>query len=224
MILNFIGRGSSFYPVLGSTSSYVVLNNELYVFDCGEMVFDYLYRSGMLDQVKTVNVILTHLHADHVGSLGSLISYMYCIKNQVINVIHPNDSVISLLDLLGIMRHFYRPIVVSGNWSDNNISLTPVPVQHVSNMACYGYIVDVNGTTLYYSGDSADVPKEIVEAYLSGKIDEMYHDTATVKSASHCHVDHLCELFPEPMRKRIYCMHLDGDNKDILERLGFSVV
>lgn len=224
MTLKFIGRGSSFYPVLGSTSSYILIENDLYVFDCGEMVFDHLYRSGMLNQAKNVNVILTHLHADHVGSLGSLISYLYCIKHQIINVLHPNDNVVGLLDLLGIGRNFYRFIMLSGKWSDKNISLTPVKVQHVDNMECYGYIVSIGETTIYYSGDSADVPDEIADAYLSGQISELYQDTATVKSSSHCHVERLCELFPENRRNRIYCMHLDGDNKSYLEKLGFSVV
>lgn len=224
MILNFIGKGSSFYPVLGSTSSYVVVNGELYVFDCGETVFDYLYRSGLLDRYKNVNVILTHLHSDHAGSLGSLIPYLYCIKNTVINVIYPNESVVNLLDLLGIKRSFYRHIMITDRWSDDNISLTPVIVQHVENMLCYGYIVNIGKTTIYYSGDSSDVPEEIAKAYLTGRIDEMYHDTATVRSDSHCHIDRLCELFPEGMRKNIYCIHLDGDNKEYFEALGFSVV
>ena len=44
------------------------------------MAFDFLYHHIDLDAVDRVYVILTHLHADHVGSLGTLISYFYCLQ------------------------------------------------------------------------------------------------------------------------------------------------
>ena len=71
------------------------------------MAFDFLYHHIDLDAVDHVYVILTHLHADHVGSLGTLISYLYCLPKKRINVIHPEDTVVRLLALEGLETDAY---------------------------------------------------------------------------------------------------------------------
>lgn len=223
MVLTFTGKGSAFYPVFGSTSGHLIMENELYVFDCGETVFDCLYRSGLMEKVSKVHVILTHLHADHVGSLGSLLSYSNCIQHRVVEIIHPSATVVELLDLLGIRREFYTLRQPAPQWQNDHLSLTAVPVPHVDNMACYGYIVKCNTATFFYSGDCAEVPPEVVEQYRDGRIQELYHDTATVVSPGHCHYTRLCELFPQQQRSNIFCMHLDGEHQAYLQGLGFSI-
>lgn len=106
-ILKFLGCGAAFYPVLGNTSAYFIKNNNLYLLDCGELVFHQLYERGMLTRYDRIYSIITHLHADHVGSLGSLISYTYFVLGKKVRVIHPEESVRQLLDLTGIDRKAY---------------------------------------------------------------------------------------------------------------------
>ncbi|HBE86714.1 MAG TPA: hypothetical protein DDW53_17100, partial [Lachnoclostridium sp.] len=75
MELHFLGSGSAFYPLYKNTIAYFELNNDLYLIACGETVFETLLSLVDLEQYREIYVVITHLHADHVGSLASLISY-----------------------------------------------------------------------------------------------------------------------------------------------------
>ena len=59
MKLNFLGKGSAFYPVFGNTGAYLRSGSELYLLDCGETIFDTLYRKEDLNSITAVYVILT---------------------------------------------------------------------------------------------------------------------------------------------------------------------
>ena len=107
MKLNFLGCGSAFNPLDGNTSAYFTIGRKLYIVDVGESVFLKLYQKDLLRQYDEILILITHLHADHVGSLPSLISYCYYVKQKKVTVIHPNRSLITLLDHMGIAREAY---------------------------------------------------------------------------------------------------------------------
>ncbi|WP_312431280.1 MBL fold metallo-hydrolase [Lacrimispora sp.] len=224
MELHFLGSGSAFYPQYKNTSAYFELNNDLYLIDCGETVFETLLSLVDLEQYMEIYVVITHLHADHVGSLSSLISYTYCMldKKQV-TVIHPKPTIVQLLSLMGIGREFYR---YKEAYDGSSVEFEPIQVQHVDNMECFGYVIKVNGETIYYSGDSSHLPQRILEDFRKGEIETIYHDTSTHNSdyATHCYYGKLEAWIPHEMRRRVFCMHLDSDCKDLLEGKGFSVV
>ena len=102
MELNFTGKGSAFYPPFKNTGAYMLSGKALYLIDCGETMFDVLYHKLDLASIEDVYVILTHMHADHVGSLGTLISYFYCLFNKAIHVVYPQETIKQLLTLEGI--------------------------------------------------------------------------------------------------------------------------
>ena len=91
MNLLFLGRGAAFNPKEGNTSAYFLENNQLFLIDCGESVFERIINKKILNNIETINVIITHTHSDHVGSLGSLISYSYYKLHKPINIIVPNN-------------------------------------------------------------------------------------------------------------------------------------
>ena len=50
MILNFLGLGSAFFPELKNTSAYYETEDTLYLFDCGETVFEELLRRNLINK------------------------------------------------------------------------------------------------------------------------------------------------------------------------------
>ena len=78
--LKFLGRGSAFNIKDGNTAAYIKDNNTLLLIDCGETVFKEIQRRNLLEGVSDINILITHLHSDHVGSLSSLLMYCYYIK------------------------------------------------------------------------------------------------------------------------------------------------
>jgi len=225
MKFNFLGRGAAFYPAYDNTCAYFRSGSELYLLDCGETAFSQLYRKGKIDGITEVYVILTHLHADHVGSLGSLISYCYYICGVRIYVIHPEETVVELLTLEGIDRknyHYRKEIPKNGA----GLGVEFVPVKHAPDMKCYGLLLSDQTETVYYSGDAAEVPERIRDAYLSGSVSRIYQDTSThdAEKPSHCFYGKLEKCFPPEKRANIFCMHLDSPCEELLEKKGFSVV
>ena len=153
MELNFTGKGSAFYPPFKNTGAYMLSGKALYLIDCGETMFDVLYHKLDLASIEDVYVILTHMHADHVGSLGTLISYFYCLFNKAIHVVYPQETIKQLLTLEGITPlgyHYHETL------PENPAGLTAVPVEvkHALDMKCYGYVLSDGTETIYYSGAS----------------------------------------------------------------------
>ncbi|MCB7318201.1 MBL fold metallo-hydrolase [Lacrimispora sp. 210928-DFI.3.58] len=225
MKLNFLGKGSAFYPVYGNTGAYFLYGKELYLIDCGETAFDHLYHLVDLDEIEKVYVILTHLHADHVGSLGTLISYFYCLRQMQVHVVHPEHTIVELLTLEGIDKKGY---VYTERLPENGAGLTaePVEVKHAADMKCYGYILSDGEDCIYYSGDSSALPEQVLAGFLEGKIGRIYHDTSTHDSPnpSHCFYGRLEQWIPAKERSRVFCMHLDSPCEELLKEKGFQIV
>lgn len=225
MNLIFNGKGSAFYPIYGNTSAYFIYKDALYVIDCGESVFEKLYKTIDFDNINHVYALITHLHADHVGSLGTLISYCYCVKNKIVTIIHPEKTILEMLKLGGVPQEGY---VYLSDMPENkyNLKVRPVEVVHAKDMKCYGYVLTDAVESIYYSGDSSDIPEEILRDFLAGNIQRIYQDTSTHDSPnpSHCYYGKLEEKIPKELRSRVYCMHLDSPCEELLMEKGFNVV
>lgn len=101
--LKFLGTGSAFNTKLGNTSAYLLNNDKsaMLLFDCGETVFSKL--KPILEKNKNISeftICITHSHSDHIGSLPTLLYYLYymykdeckCNKNINVHIItHPNN-------------------------------------------------------------------------------------------------------------------------------------
>ena len=92
MELNFLGRGAAFNPKEGNNSAYFIENNQLFLIDCGENIFGRLIDSGLLESVESVNLMITHTHSDHIGSLGSLVTYSFYTLHKPLNIILPKAA------------------------------------------------------------------------------------------------------------------------------------
>lgn len=225
MNLRFLGKGSAFYPVYGNTGAYMLYGKELYLLDCGETAFERLYELVGFDEIEQVYVIQTHLHADHVGSLGSLISYFHHILGRQVVVVHPQRTIVQLLTLEGIdpCGYIYKETLPE---NAAGLHAEPVEVKHARDMKCYGYILSDEEESVYYSGDSSELPPQIREQFLEGKIQRIYHDTASedLPNPSHCYYGKMEQWIPREKRGQVYCMHLDSPCEDMLKERGFSVV
>lgn len=220
--LNFLGRGAAFYPKFGNTNAWFAYGNDLFFLDFGEEAYHRVAGILPLEKYDHVYVILTHLHADHVGSLASLCSYMACVLHRTLDIIHPVDTVVQLLTLEGISKSFYR---YATDLPENcPVQITPVEVQHAEDMKAFGYIVRSEEDAFYYSGDAAYLPEMVKTLYLDSSIDRIYHDTSSHESQSHCWYQRLEEAIPAEKREKVYCMHLDSDMVEFLQEKGFSVV
>ena len=237
-MLQFIGIGSAFHTALGNNNAFIKKGKELFLIDCGSTNFSRMIAKGVLDGVKHITILQTHLHADHVGSLGDLVGYAYHMieprHSNKVTIITPKDlteDVKFILDKEGVPESQYTSIEIEESYQPENVVgityIKPYRVQHVPHLKCFAYLLEIDGQKVYYSGDCNLVPDEILADMLAGNIDVFYQDTSKADFDGNVHLSlrKLTELIPEQLRNRVYCMHLDqAFSVEEANELGFHVV
>ena len=234
MELKFLGRGAGFNILEGNTSAYFIDSGELFLIDCGEDSFGKLLKRDILTSVSAINVIITHTHSDHVGSLGNLILYSYYTLKIPVKIICSNkgdyikNDIIKLLDIFGCASEMYS--ITYNEEYDNKYktfnSFSFEKTYHGDILSCFSVVFLTNDGIVYYSGDSASdfFIKYAIES--NSRIDKMYVDVTSdeLSSKVHLNINKLHEVVPKDWRNKIYCMHFN--NQECLNKaieFGFNV-
>ena len=234
MELLFLGRGSAFNSYEGNTSAYFIDKNELFLIDCGESIFETIMENKLLDDINCINIMITHTHSDHVGSLGTLIMYCYYVINKKVNIIILKDclyknDLIDLIRIFGCTKEMYR--IIDETELDNKYELFNTirfkKTEHVSQISSYGIQIETNNGVIYYSGDTSNL-NNILELIKNKKtIDKIYVDSTSTntKNNVHVYIGELNNLIPDHLKNKIYCMHIN-DKKciEMAIEYGFNVV
>ena len=207
-ILKFLGSDSGFG--INNNSAYIEEKGKLTIIDCGFTVFTQIKKKFDLNKYKEINVIITHLHNDHAGSLSQLILYSYFIFNKKVNVISMCSKIKEYLDITGTPEDAYTLY----NKFEN---VEFIRTEHTRYLDSYGFKLCVNGKKIIYTGDT-----NILEPFIkyTNDIDEFYVDVSRYVGA-HLKIDDVIEKLREIKKKniKIYLMHID-DRKYIDEKIN----
>lgn len=234
MELKFLGRGAAFNPKEGNNSAYFVENNQLFLIDCGESIFERLVESGLLESVESINLMITHTHSDHVGSLGSLVMYSFYALHKPLNIILPENAkhlpnIEKILSGFGCTEPMYNYVDEKTFDDKHNTfkNIRYVETSHCDELDCYGLLFNTENGMVYYSGDTREI--NTVKALIaSGQpIDKLYIDTTTANFPGnvHLYIGILQESIPDELKDRVYCMHLNNDSCiEQAKASGFNIV
>jgi len=234
MELSFLGCGAGFNPADGSTSAYFLDKGELFLIDSGESIFKTLLDKKVLDSASALNILFTHTHSDHVGSLGSLLLYASVAKKFKTTIISGENmafvpQINALLKIYGVMEHMYH--FVDASAFDNRYSqfskVRYIKTYHCDELETCAIMFETSGGLVFYSGDMKD-PAPLVEIVRSGKkIDKIYIDSNNDPNPNpyHLRLKEIYDIVPPELRPRIYCMHFNSNQcrEDALA-FGFKVV
>ncbi|NOW89341.1 ribonuclease BN (tRNA processing enzyme) [Clostridium beijerinckii] len=231
-MFKFVGIGSAFNTEKGNTSAFLKRDNSLLLIDCGETVFHRLQELNLLDGLENLYIIITHTHPDHVGSLGEVIFYSYYILKRRVTIFFPKKQLIEgFLTSIGISAEMYKlnsfERIAVNDAQIGEFSIEFLPVSHVDTIPAYGFTIRLNGRVFYYSGDANDISKIALEKLKNGQIYRIYQDTCGLdyEGNSHLSLRRLCEIIPQELRNKVYCMHLDKHIKEKeIQNNGFNVV
>lgn len=237
-MLKFIGSGSAFNTELGNTSAYYKEGDQLFLIDCGSDVFKKIRESEILSGVENIHVLITHSHSDHIGSLGDLILFSYFSMGEIMRI-KTNvysigaTSIKEILKLMGVTEEYYNYIPTLHTletrlkqFKDFSI-VEPYRNEHVDEIFSFGYVLEINEKKIYYSGDTNNLDKHVLNLINNGEIDYAYIDTCKADHDGNVHLSlrKLSELIDEDARERVYCMHLDESfDVEEAEEMGFNVV
>ena len=204
-MLKFLGVGNAFANK--NTSAFFVRDSDLYLFDCGETVFYQLKKLRLLENKKNIYIFLTHFHSDHSGGLGTVLFYLaakgYNSKN--VKVFSPErKNLLMLLKLFDVQD--LCEILTEKEVNELGIDFYR---QKHNRLFSYGYLIKNANSKEYFSGDTEEMPKEILTMLLNNNLDALYIDTSESENNGY----HLCykkllELIPVEFRKKVYCIHL----------------
>lgn len=229
MELKFLGIGGAFNPLKGNTSAYFKENNELFLIDCGENIFTRIIEKNILEDIKSINIMVTHLHSDHIGSISTLIDYAYYILKIPVYIITSNIieyDIASLLNYTGITKEKYsfKDVTEYTNYKSFN-SIKYIKTSHVIKLASYSLIFETNRGIIYYSGDTKEL--NTLKSLLNNNLYKAYIDTNSSNNPANTHVyiGDLIETVDNKYKDKIYCMHIN-DNKcmEMIKESGFNIV
>ena len=236
MELKFLGRGAAFNPKEGNNSAYFIEDNNLFLIDCGESVYRELIVRNILEGIDNIYIMITHTHSDHIGSIGTLASYVYYKMNNKIKIIIPNNPdknkylnyIENILEATNCLNKYD---LVNESELDNKYksfdNIRYYETIHSSSLTCYCIVFDTNNGYIYYSGDSKET--STVERLIKEdkEIDKMYFDV-TLNEGENCHhlnINALNDIIPNRLKDKIYCMHLESDLLiEAIKELGYKVV
>ena len=196
--LRFLGRDSGFGKENNST--YIEHENKFFLIDCGFTVFSQLKEKFDFNKYDEINVIITHLHNDHAGTLSQFILYLYFIYNKKINVITNCKRIKEFLYITGTPEDAYI-------LKKENEYIKFIKTEHVKYLDSYGFELNINSRKIIYTGDTNTL--EPFKPYLKD-VDEFYVDVSRYGGA-HLKIDEIKDELKEIQENgtRVYLMHMD---------------
>ena len=217
MKVTVLGTGSIYSK---SNSSSLLLDEHILV-DVGPSVVKYLIRNKY-DLLKIDNIILTHLHSDHILDFPTFIVNVDELGlSHKINVYAPKDTKRKILDLLNILYGYWFDKFIDSYFNfieifDNfyfRIDDYEFKVKEVKHpgIVSYGFIIN-NG--LGISGDTAmcDGVREIIK---HSKV--IVTDCSFVKGNDyHMGIDDIKILIDDYPNRNLVLTHFRDQTRDIL--------
>lgn len=233
MNLCFTGRGAMLYPEEGNTAAYIEDQDNFYLIDCGEDVAHKLIQHKKLVKGKNYYLFVTHMHSDHVGSIGTLKDYLKYVCDTPLYIVY-GDEMAHFEQLRTYLKsicfrdsdiHFIHENELPANSLFRSVHYVKSDHGNPHVLSC-GLIFDTLDGHVLYTSDikGEEIITDFMETY-QNHIDKMYIDTSYTDSPVHLYFERLKEIIPSNLRDKIYCMHIN--NAHLLEAIteaGFHFV
>lgn len=186
MKIETLGVGGAFSPEIGNTSFLIWNDDETsaILMDCGYIIYptikliEKLTGRSITDKID--RVFISHLHADHAGSIGTLLQDRF-------HVLHKTTMTSGVA-----LEDFLKQITSDGSKfiSDIDSSVTLLPTEHSENLPSFGAFVH----GVLYSGDTTISLLTSPEAK-EAKI--IIHECALKTNDSHIGIEELAASAPD---------------------------
>ena len=204
--MNFLGNGSGFSS--SHNNAYYVFHDELVLIDLS--MLNIQKALDLQKKYKKINIIITHMHDDHVSGIGLYAQYLYYVYKKKLSIYVPEKLVEDLnleFKLKGISRNIVNiHKLIVGDLGVCHIVCT----KHAPELdgKCFGYVFHINNKYIVYTGDTCCL--QDFEEYFD-IADEIFVDCSYKYGAVHLLWEDVKEeLFSIANKnKKVYLMHID---------------
>ena len=169
----------------------------------GFSIFEKLKNNFDFNKYNKIEIIITHLHNDHAGSLSQFILYIWFVYHKKVTVFCNCQKIKEYLDITGTTKEAYE-------LKTNTNFLEFIKTEHAKELDSYGFKLNLNGKTIIYTGDTATLDPFI--PYLD-ECNEFYVDVSKSGGVHLKFVDIIETLRKIKSRNiDIFLMHLDDKN------------
>ncbi|MBR3134918.1 MAG: MBL fold metallo-hydrolase [Clostridia bacterium] len=206
--LKFLGSDAGFGRE--NNSAYIEIENKLILIDCGFTVFEKVIDNFNLNSYDDIEIIITHLHNDHAGSLSQIILYAYSICNKKVRVISGCEHIDEYLSFCGTPKDAYELVTETDN-------ITMIKTEHTPYLDAYGFQMLINGKNIIYTGDTNTFNPFL--PYIN-EADELYIDVSK-SGGVHIKIEDIYEKLKQIKSNGtdIYLMHID-DKKYVADYIN----
>lgn len=196
--LNFLGSDAGYGKE--NNSAYIEIDNRLILIDCGFTVFGKIQEKFDLNKYNEIEVIVTHLHNDHAGSLSQLILFAYFECGKRVKVISCCEHIVEYLKYCGTPEEAYEIVNVTDN-------VTMIKTEHTPFLDAYGFNLMINDKNIVYTSDTKILAPFI--PYLN-EADELYIDVSK-NGGPHLKIEDIIQQLLDLKNKgtEVYLMHVD---------------
>lgn len=201
-LLTFLGSDSGFGKF--NNSAYIETESKFILIDCGYTVFNILKEKFDFNKYKEIDIIITHLHNDHAGSLSQFVMYLWFVHKKRANIYSNCLKIKEYLNITGAPD-------ISYNLIKENDNLIFIKTKHVKEIDTYGFLLKVGDKKIIYTSDT--VTLEPYFSYLDN-IDEFYVDIS-INSDVHLKIEEEMEHLKIIKNRgvNVYLMHIDNKPK-----------
>lgn len=146
-------------PLRGQPATLLQWPDGMLLVDAGDGVVDQLAKAG-IDPVPLKNIIITHIHADHVGGLFALLTRRYQLMDPPITVYGPPGTRAMVDGLVAAMAplRLTSPALPGAPLRDPADSVKVVEIADGADLMIEGVRVQAIANTHYLSGAQAPDP------------------------------------------------------------------
>ncbi|MBP1156169.1 MULTISPECIES: MBL fold metallo-hydrolase [unclassified Paenibacillus] len=219
--IQMIGTGSAFAKTFYNNNALVYSDGFTLLIDCGITAPRALYELGIpLDRIDAV--LISHIHADHVGGLEELaFQYMYVFKRKIkLLVPAPLETVLWEHTLRGGLENTAEGLVSLNDYFEvislaertpfalhPGLSVETIPTDHIPGKSSYSLLLNGN---IFYSADMKFSAPLLLGLHEQG-CEVILHDCQLFCPGTvHACLDELLTL-PADVQKKVLLMHY-GDN------------
>lgn len=195
-MLNFIGSDSGFGN--NNTSAYIIKDNKFILIDCGFTVFNKI--KDIIVNYDDIDILISHLHNDHAGSLSQIILYLYYVYNKKVRIVSKCEKIKEYLYITDVTEDMYTLV-------DSTDYLEIIKTKHGKTIDAYGFKLNINNKKIIYTADTISL--DLFLPYMDD-IDELYTDCSAHNEA-HPNIDSIKDILDNLSKKgiKIYLIHTD---------------